>query len=165
MSTEFSDQLHHGNALAGPLGVPDNSAALVSLLVRLLSYFPSRQAHHGLLHGAVLLVTRAEFDEFSFRCLKQDKMTEDIQEIRRAQHPGHEFFLAAQFGAGPADLGQHFSLRERRGILPLHIMFIISAVGGNPGCIVTGRDHELVPVEEMLDALLQFHLLAPVGIA
>src|SRR5688500_9295786 len=51
---KLADEKDHGEALAGPLGVPDDAAALVHLAV-LVAGLAGAEAADGLLDGAVLL--------------------------------------------------------------------------------------------------------------
>ena len=141
MGAQLTHQLHHGDAFTRALGVPDNAAPLVPLLAGLQPGRARRQTRHGLLHRPVLLIAWAEFDQFTFTGLEQDKMAQDVEQVGRPQHAGNEFLLTAQGGANPADLGQHLGLGTWRDILPLDIMLVIRAIGGHPRRKRTGRDH------------------------
>jgi hypothetical protein len=106
----------HAEALTGPLCVPDDAAALIagSALGASAAFL---QASDSLVDGAELLVACHYLMGFAVHLPKDREAVDEVEQVSRAQHAGHEDLLALQRGARAAQRCRpllHRAEEERR---------------------------------------------------
>ena len=78
--------------------VPDHTAARVGIAGLALRLAGLKLPHRGM-DGAELLVARHLFHQPAFVRVPNGKVADQVEQVRGAQHAGHEHFLAGQAGS------------------------------------------------------------------
>ena len=116
------DQEHHGQALARPLGVPDDPAPAVHVAVG-CPRLAGEQPPHRLVDAPVLLVAADNLDRAARADLhEQREVPDDVQQPLRRQHPGRQQFLLRDSSGALAEGGGDLVDGGRLRVLPCQVM-------------------------------------------
>ena len=147
------DQEHHGEALARPLGVPDDPAAAVDMAV----HWPGvafDQPLQRLVHAPVLLVAAHDLDHAARADLhEQREVPHDVEQPLRGQHPRRQQLLLGDGISGLAHRCGHLVDGGRERVLPRQIVLGQRRERRRLGPLAGGGDSELIRPEQLLRAL------------
>ena len=147
------DQEHHGQALARPLGVPDDPATAVDVAVG-CARLAGEQPPHRLADATVLLVAADDLDRATRADLhEQREVPDDVQQPLRRQHPGRQQFLLRDSSGGLAERCGDLVDGGRVRVLPCQVVLGQSRERRRLGPLAGGGDGELIRPEQLLGAL------------
>ena len=147
------DQEHHGEALARPLGVPDDPAAAVDVAVRRPGVALD-QPTQRLVHAPVLLVAAHDLDRAARAGLyEQREVPHDVEQPLRGQHPRRQQLLLRDGTSRLAQRCGHLTDGGRERVLPRQIMLGQSRERRRLGPLAGHGDGELIRPEQLLRAL------------
>ena len=98
---------HHGQRLAGALGVPDDAAALAR-------GFAFQQALHCELYGAELLIAPDDLDRLALVVRREQREgANDVEQVVAVQHARHEALLVVWAAAAVFQIIQRCADTDR----------------------------------------------------
>src|SRR5690625_1337489 len=115
------------------------------------------------MHRAELLVPGHQLDPPGPGLHEEDEVADDVEEMRGAEHPSGEGLLARQ--GLLAERRRNLGGRDGARLLPLPVVLVARAHTPEHRLQPRGADHELVVVEEPLDALVLVDPIALVRVA